>query len=76
MNVELLEDHMKACGVSNSELAEKLEIDVSTWIRKKKNNGEKITIGEVLIICKTLRLTGLEALEIFLPEYSQKCECM
>lgn len=75
MNVELLEQVMRAQGVNNEDVAKAIKKDVSTWIRKKKSiNGENITIGEVEILCDLLSLTSLEAVEIFLPHYSQKCE--
>lgn len=75
MNVRLLEQVMRAQGVSNEDVARAIQKDVSTWIRKKKSlNGENITIGEIEIICNLLQLTSMEAVEVFLPSYSQKCE--
>lgn len=70
MNIQLLEDHMKAQGVSNEEIAKALGMNVSTWFRKKKALGETLTIGEMDTLCRFLHLTPQEATEIFLPNFS------
>ena len=70
MNIQLLEEHMKAQGVGNEEIAKALDMNASTWFRKKKDLGEKLTIGEMDTLCRFLHLTAQEATEIFLPNFS------
>lgn len=66
MDIKKLEDVMKESNVSNAQIANLLNINESTWYRKRsKPNG--IKIGEVEKIVKYLNLDDNTAKKIFLP---------
>lgn len=66
MNIKKLEDVMKKENVSNVQIAKLLNIDESTWYRKR-SKPQGIKIGEVEILVKYLNLDDQTAKEIFLP---------
>ena len=55
-------------------ISAKLGLAASTVYRKLKNSGLNFTIGEMHKLVSILHLTKDEAIDIFLPQYSQKCE--
>lgn len=59
--------------LTQEELAKKISIDRSTLNRKLKT-GEAFTIGEANRIVTVLKLTSEEAVNIFLPSVSHKCD--
>lgn len=73
VNIQLLEQEMKRKNVSNADIAAALNIDISTWSRKKAR-PMGIKIGEVEQISALLKLSKNKAKSIFLPSDSQKCE--
>lgn len=56
-----------------TELAKKISIDPSSMSRKMKGNND-FTVGEMQAIVDVLQMTAKEAMDIFLPQNSQKCE--
>lgn len=71
VNIQLLEQEMKRKNVSNADIAAALNIDISTWSRKKAR-PMGIKIGEVEQISALLKLSKNKAKSIFLPSVSQK----
>ena len=66
MDIKQLENVMKKEKVSNIQIAKLLNIDESTWYRKR-SKPKGIKIGEVEKIVKYLHLDDQTAKEIFLP---------
>lgn len=64
VNFELLEKKMDEKDVSRAEMIRELDIDESTWYRKRKN-PQSLTIGAAEIIIKVLDLSEKEADDIF-----------
>ena len=64
-NIKEIEQEMKKHDVSDSEMAKALEMDLSTWYRRKAAPS-KLQIGEIEIIVAVLHLTRSRAAEIFL----------
>lgn len=64
-NIKEIEQEMKKHDVSDSEMAKALEMDLSTWYRRKAAPS-KLQIGEIEIIVAVLHLTQSRAAEIFL----------
>jgi len=69
INVNKLKGKIVENGLKVGELALKIGIDRSTFYRKLKNQGDSFTIREVNLICKELKLTKDEAMEIFFTNY-------
>ena len=63
-NIQMLEKKMKEQGVSVTEMSKHLDINESTWYRKKKNS-QSFSIGEAEKICQILGLSEAVANEIF-----------
>ena len=63
-NIQMLEKKMKEQGVSVAEMSKCLNINESTWYRKKKNS-QSFSIGEAEKICQILCLDEAEANAIF-----------
>lgn len=70
MNTSKLKGKMIEQGLTQEDLAKKINVDRSTLNRRLKT-GESFTIGEVNRITTVLNLTKSEAIDIFLPELSQ-----
>lgn len=67
VDLELLKDEMKNKHITNSDIATCLNINLSTWSRKKASpNG--IKIGEAERISKLLNLSKEKANQIFFGE--------
>lgn len=69
INVNKLKGKIVENGLKVGELALKIGIDRSTFYRKLKNQGDSFTVREVNLICKELKLTKDEAMEIFFTHY-------
>lgn len=63
-NVKLLEEKMKEKNMTVSDMAKRLNINESTWYRKKRS-AKSFSVGEAEKICHILDLTGDECAEIF-----------
>lgn len=63
-NFSIIEEKMKSQGISDKMVAENLNIDLSTWYRRKLQ-PKKMSIGEAEIIKDMLHLTNEEASVIF-----------
>lgn len=65
-NMNLLRGKLKERGMTQDELAEKINIDSSTLSRKLASGGLKFTVGEMHDIAKVLKLSANECKSIFL----------
>ena len=63
-NIKLLEQKMREKNISVSEMSKLLNINESTWYRKKRN-AKSFSVGEAEKICNILDLSGDELTEIF-----------
>lgn len=63
-NIKMLEDKMKEKNISIAEMSRQLDIDESTWYRKRKN-FQSFSIGEAEKICQILELSSEETTSIF-----------
>ena len=72
-NTMKLKGRMTERGIRQEDLAKAVGMDRSTLSRRLKT-GEDFTIGETNKIVAFLNLNAEEALEIFLPTLSQKCD--
>ena len=66
MKIALVEQRRKDMGLSVSHMAEALGIDVSTYYRKKQNNGDGFTAVDLNIFKRELQLNEQEALDFLL----------
>ena len=73
-DMQKLKDVAKEKGLNFERVAAKIGIDRATFYRKVNAHGERFTIGEVHRMVEEATLTRDEAIAIFLPQYSQKCE--
>ncbi len=64
-NIKEVEREMKLHDVTDTEMAKALDMDLSTWYRRKAAPA-KLQIGEIEIIVAVLHLTRSRAAEIFL----------
>lgn len=74
MNVLKLKGKIVENGLTLTAFSEKIKIPYATLYRRLENEGADFTIGEVERIVSALNLSTNEAIDIFLPEKSQKCE--
>ena len=74
VNVKLLEDKIKNGGLSKEDFARALGINSATVYRKIANGGIGFTVGEMHRTVDVLNLNDDEAVQIFLPSNSHKCE--
>ncbi|OZV12278.1 phage repressor protein [Tissierella sp. P1] len=65
VNVNKLKGKIVENGLNISELAKKIGLDRSTLYRKLNSDGETFTIKEANLIFRELKLTKVEAMEIF-----------
>ncbi len=63
-NIQLIEEKMREKNISASDMAKHLNINESTWYRKKKNS-QSFSIGEAEKICQLLELSETETTRIF-----------
>lgn len=70
-NMNLLKGKLREHGYTQSEVAEKIGMDSSTFSRKVSAEGLKFTVGEMHAIARVLSLTSEECCDIFLPQNSQ-----
>lgn len=73
MNVLKLKGKIAENGMTQEEFAKATKIDRATLNRRLKRS-DSFTIGEVNRIVSVLKLTENEAVSIFLPSMSQKCD--
>lgn len=73
INVRKLKGKMVECGYNVGTISEKIGMNRATFFRKIKAGGS-FKVGEMHALCDALSLTNEEAVSIFLPKYSQKCE--
>ena len=71
MNIAKLKGIMVENGLTQDELARRIDMDRSTLNRRLKT-GESFTIGEANRITMVLNLSKEDAMDIFLPELSHK----
>ena len=71
MNIAKLKGKMVENGLTQDELARRIDMDRSTLNRRLKT-GESFTIGEANRITMVLNLSKEDAMDIFLPEMSHK----
>lgn len=71
MNIAKLKGKMVENGLTQDELARRIDMDRSTLNRRLKT-GESFTIGEANRITMVLNLSKEDAMDIFLPELSHK----
>lgn len=72
-NVLKLKGKIKENDMTQEQFAKAINIDRATLARRM-NRSESFTIGEVNRIVTVLNLSEDEALAIFLPSMSHKCE--
>ncbi|MCG1029277.1 helix-turn-helix transcriptional regulator [Virgibacillus halodenitrificans] len=65
MNVNKLKGKIVENGLTVGELANQIGMDRSTLYRKISNDGDSLTIKDVNLICRVLKLTKEEAMHIF-----------
>ncbi|APC48269.1 phage repressor protein [Virgibacillus halodenitrificans] len=69
MNVNKLKGKIVENGLTVGELANQIGMDRSTLYRKISNDGDSLTIKDVNLICKVLKLTKEEAMSIFFNQF-------
>jgi len=74
MNVRKFMGKLVEKDMSVESISAKLGLNRSTVYRKLKNAGLNFTVGEMHMIVSIMGLTKEEAIDIFLPLYSHKCE--
>lgn len=67
-----LNGKMAERGMTKEALAEFIGVDRSTLYRRLNTN--KLLVSDAHKIAECLHLSGNEAIEIFLPEQSHKCD--
>ncbi len=72
-NILKLKGKIVENGMTQEEFAKAVNIDRATLNRRLKRS-DSFTIGEVSKIVTVLNLSEDEALSIFLPSMSQKCD--
>lgn len=65
VNIKTLEEEMKTQNISDTQIANAIGVDLSTWYRRKAAPN-KLQIGEIEIIKNVLCLSEAQALSIFL----------
>lgn len=63
-NMQLLENKMREKNITVAEMSKCLNINESTWYRKRKKS-QSFSIGEAEKICRILDLSNDEATAIF-----------
>lgn len=71
VDINRLKGCIAASGMSQAQVAEKIGVDNSTFIRKMKNNGLTFSVGQIHKIVDVLSMSPAEASRIFLFENSQ-----
>ena len=66
MKIEKVEQRRKDLHLTVGHMAEALGIDVSTYYRKKQNNGEGFSALDLTVIKRELHLNEKEALDFLL----------
>jgi len=65
--IEQVKHRMCDLGITVKEVASELDINESTYYRKIANNGDTFSIVQIQRLAEFLKLTKMEAREIFLP---------
>lgn len=71
MNTCKVKGRMTEMQITGKYLADQMGINLSTFYRKMKNNGENFTLGEILVFKRVLRMDRETALDFLLSENSQ-----
>ena len=66
MKIDLVEQRRKDMGITVKHMAAALDIDVSTYYRKLKNNGEGFAAVDLNIFKRELKLNEQQALDFLL----------
>ena len=66
MKIDMVEQRRKDLGLTVGQMSAALGIDVSTYYRKKKNNGEGFTAVDLSIFKRELKLNEKQALDFLL----------
>lgn len=74
MDVCKVKARMRQMSISVEDVAQALQIDQSTYYRKIASEGDCFSLAQVKRFAELLQLSGWEAAEIFLGQYSHKCE--
>ena len=74
MNVEELRKVLKQRKISEESFAKAIGVDISTHWRYFQCEGIKMKIGQMHKAVDFLSLSFEEAITIFLPNFSHKCE--
>lgn len=69
VNINKLKGKIVERGINITKLAEMINVDPSTLYRKFNNNGNTLTIKEVDLIVKSLKLNAQEANAIFFSQF-------
>lgn len=69
VDVNKLRGKIVEMGLNVETLAKRIGIDRSTLYRKLNRDGDTLTVREVNIICKELKLTKEEAMDIFFKNF-------
>lgn len=72
-NIMKLKGKIRENGMSIEEFARALNLNIATVYRRFEK-GDNFTVGEVTRASEVLKLTQDEALAIFLPSVSHKCD--
>nr|DAH38894.1 MAG TPA: Protein of unknown function (DUF739) [Bacteriophage sp.] len=65
VNIKAIEEEMKKQNISDNDIANAINVDLSTWYRRKLAPN-KMQIGEAMAIKSLLNLSDDKANEIFL----------
>ena len=68
INISMLRKHIKANNLTIAQVADKMEINQSTFYRKLRSNGETFSIAETKSLAKILNLTASDCKDIFFSE--------
>lgn len=69
VNVNKLKGKIVECGLTVSQLAEKINVDRATLYRKLNSEGKNFTIEEADLIARILELSYKEVNSIFFSQY-------
>ncbi len=73
-DIERLREYAKANSISFESLAKAAGMDLSTFYRKLKTEGENFTIGEVHRMVEAALMDRDEAILIFFPKNLHLCK--
>lgn len=74
VNIDKLNGKIVENRMTKEDFARAIGINPSTLFRKTETGGDSFSVGEMHRAVEVLQLDASEAVSIFLPQYSQKCE--